>query len=140
MARKIKTTPFQREVLWSMAETGQCGLVSLANSLIYKFPLLSKNEIVEELRRSIGILDRAGCLYLMRKITDEAIEPPGTEKASLDPFSSIAFDSECNEWIAAKESEGEYVLQLTLGGVNWLDILAAGSTEPTPVWRADLST
>jgi hypothetical protein len=38
MRRKIKTTPFQREILWSMADDGRASLLALLKHLAEKFP------------------------------------------------------------------------------------------------------
>lgn len=72
MRRKIKTTPFQREILWEMADDGRVTLLALLKHLSQKFSTESPSTILERAERDIRMLEAkpgfkscfAGILFL----------------------------------------------------------------------------
>ena len=135
MRKKVKTTPLQREILWGLADTGDCSLPALLNSLSAKFPALPPAALLKEVERSLGILNRAGCLYLMRVIGGERQSVLVPEMAALDLDRILRRDEVGGGWEVSEAHTDDIVVRLTTGGIYWLDSIAAQSSEPVPVWR-----
>jgi hypothetical protein len=135
MQKKVKTTPLQREILWALANTGECSLPALLNSLPPKFPLLTLAALQDEVERSLRILWRAGCLYLMRLVGGERKSVLVTEMKVLGLGRLLSRDDASGEWYVAEDNVADVVVQLTNCGGQWLDLIATESTEPVPVWR-----
>ena len=135
MRKKIKTTPLQREILWALAETGECSLPALLNSLLPKFSYLPVS-MQNEVERSLGILRRAGCLYLTRVIGRERRSVLAVEMDALNLGNMLSWDENGRGFFVNEDNVADVIVQLTKGGVEWLDLIAAQSSEPTPVWRS----
>lgn len=75
MRKKVKITPFQREILLVLAGSEQykCSLPALLDDLQAAFPVDSHSEQLERLARSLGILKRMGCLYVCRIMPGEKL-------------------------------------------------------------------
>jgi len=135
MRRKIKTTPLQREILWGLADTGDSSLPALLDSLSAKSPALPPAALLKEVERSLGILFRAGCLYLMRVAGGEKQTVLVPEMAALDLGRMLRRDEAGGGWEVGEAITDDIVVQLTTGGAYWLDLIAGQSNEPVPVWR-----
>jgi hypothetical protein len=120
--KKVKTSPLQREILWSLAENGERDLTAILNLLRHKFSH-SRGALVKEVARSLGILERMGCLYLKY----------GSE---LPLELSVEWDEKNQGWIVKQLEPAivDVVVHLTKGGCEVLDLIAQQSSEPTPVW------
>ena len=136
MQNKVKTTPLQREVLRALAETGECSLPALLGSLSPKFPRLPPAPLRNEVERSLAVLWRAGCLYLMRVVGGERKIVLVPEMEALDLGRMLSWDEASGGWRVSENDVGDVVVQLTGGGVRWLDSIAAQSTETAPVRRS----
>jgi hypothetical protein len=135
MQKKVKTTPLQREILWALANTGECSLPALLSSLPSKFPHLPPAALQDKVERSVGILWRAGCLYLIRIVDGERRSVLVPEMENLDLGRVLTWDDASGGWVAGEDNVTDVVVQLTNGGVQWLNLIAAQSTEPVPVWK-----
>jgi hypothetical protein len=135
MQKKVKTTPLQREILWALANTGECSLPALLNGLPAKFPHLPPAALQDEVERSLGILWRAGCLYLMRIVGGERKSVLVPEMVVLDLGRVLSRDDAIGGWQVGEDNVADVLVQLTNGGVEWLDLIATQSSEPVPVWR-----
>ena len=135
MRKKVKTTPLQREVLWALADTGDCSLPALLDSLSTKFPALAPAALRKEVERSLGVLWRAGCLYLMRVVGGGRRGVLAPEMATLDLSQILSWDEASGRWEVREASTEDVIVHLTAGGVHWLDLIAAQSSDPVPIWR-----
>jgi hypothetical protein len=135
MQKKVKTTPLQREILWALADRGECSLPALLDSLSAKFPALSPAALRKEVARSLGVLWRAGCLSLMRVVGGERQGILAPEMAALDLSRILAWDEARGRWEVSEAGAEDVIVHLTAGGVHWLDLIAAQSSDPVPVWR-----
>lgn len=135
MRKKVKTTPLQCAILWALAETGECSLPVLLNILLSKFPHLSPISLQNEVESSIGILRRAGCLYLTRVVGGERTNIPVLDREALNLGDLLSWDDARREFSVSEEHVADVIVQLTNGGVEWLDLITAASNEPTPVVR-----
>jgi hypothetical protein len=135
MLKKVKTTPLQREILWALADAGECSLPALLSSLLRKFPDLPPAALRDEVERSLGILWRAGCLYLMRVVGGERKGVLVSEMEDLNLGQMLSWDEASGGWVVSGDNLADVVVQLTNGGVQWLDLIAAQSSEAVPVWR-----
>lgn len=135
MQKKIKTTPLQREILWALADTGERSLPALLENLSAKFPTLSPAALRKAVARSLGVLWRAGCLYLMRVVARERQGILAPEMAALDLSRMISWDEERGGWVVSEAGADDVIVHLTTGGAHWLDLIAAQSSDPAPVWR-----
>lgn len=135
MQKKVKTTPVQREILWALADTGDCSLPALLGSLSAKYPTHSPAALRKEVERSLRVLWRAGCLYLMRVAGGERRIVLVPEMEALDLGRVLSWDEASGGWEVGEANTDGIVVQLTGGGVHWLDLIAAQSSDPTPVWR-----
>lgn len=135
MQKKVKITPLQREVLWALADTGERSLPALLNSLSAKFPALSPAALREEAGRSLGVLWRAGCLYLMRVVGGERRGVLAPEMAALDLGRMLSRDEASGGRGVSEAGAEGIIVHLTTGGMHWLELMAAQSSDPVPVWR-----
>ncbi len=135
MLKKVKTTPLQREILWALADTGECSLPVLLNNLLPKFTKLFPASLQKEVERSLGILWRAGCIYLMRVVDGERKNVLAPEMDVLDLGGMLSWDEARGGYVVREDNVSDIVVQLTNGGVHWLDLIAAESNKPVPVWR-----
>ena len=135
MQKKVKTTPLQREILWALADTGERSLPALLDGLSAKSPALSPDALRKEVARSLGVLWRAGCLYLMRVVAGERQGVLAPEMAALDLGRMLAWDEARGGWGVSEAGTDSVIAHLTAGGVHWLDLIAAQSSDPVPVWR-----
>ncbi|MBV9957189.1 MAG: hypothetical protein JO360_02155 [Acidobacteria bacterium] len=127
MRKKVKTTPLQREILRALAQTGECSLPVLLGQLRLKFSQLSPAKLQGEVERSLGILKRAGCLYLSRLIGDERKNVPADEWTALGLGRMLSWDDEQGGWFVIEDHVSDVIVRLTNGGVKWLDLIAAQS-------------
>ena len=100
MQKKVKTTPLQREILWALAETGECSLPALLSCLHPKFLHLSPAALEDEVERSLGIVWRAGCVYLKRIVDGERKTVLVSEMQALDLGRLLSRDEASGEWSA----------------------------------------
>jgi hypothetical protein len=137
MRRKIKTTPFQREILWAMANDGRLSLLALLRHLALKFPTESPNTLLQRTDRDIGVLDRHGCLYLIWQIGVEEKPVLWPERTTLQFNDLFRWDETSEQWKVEPREPAftDLILQLTQGGVEALGLISAQSSEPTPRWR-----
>ena len=136
MRKKVKTTPLQREILWSLAATGEASLLGMLRSLEAKFPNDSSDALLKDVQRSLGVLRRAGFLYLLWQFETERKSMLWKEASALSLEESIARDEATHVWsIYEPPNAKDIIVQLTQGGVEALELIAAQSDEPTPVWR-----
>lgn len=125
MRNKIKTTPLQREILSALANTGDCSLPALLSSLRSRFPQLASAALQDNVEQSLGILWRAGCIYLMQIVDGEkrTILVPEMEELNLDKL--LGWDAASDRWIAGEDNVADVIIQLTNNGVQWLEVIAA---------------
>lgn len=135
MKKKIKTTPLQREILWALADPGECSLPALLNSLLPKFPHLSPASLLKEVERSLVVLYRGGCLYLMREIGGERKEFLYPEMFALNLGRTLSWKEGEGGFVVSEDNVDDVVVQLTTGGVYWLELIAAQSDHPVSVWK-----
>ncbi|HEX8196728.1 MAG TPA: hypothetical protein VF571_11115 [Pyrinomonadaceae bacterium] len=136
--RKVKTTPLQREILWSLAENANESVLNIIVKLQTVFPKLSSKEILNEAALSIGILRRMGCLYVAGRIGAEIKWLQWEIVDSLVLNDLFEFDERDGSWQAKASDafQGELILHLTQGGVIVLELIAQQSLTPTPVWKS----
>ena|SRR5829696_8976850 len=135
MRRKIKTTPFQREILWAMADDGRVSLLALLKHLALKFPAESPETILQRAERDIRVLE--GFFYLIWQNGSEERPVLTTERSTM-PFKDLfRWNEASNQWeVQPREPPfTDIILQLTQGGVEVLDLISSQSSEPTPRWR-----
>lgn len=127
MQKKIKTTPLQREILSALANTGECSLPALLSSFRSKFPHPASASLRDHVEQSLGILWRAGCIYLMRIVDGEkrTILVPEMEELDLDKL--LRWDGASDRWITGEENVADVMIQITNNGVQWLEVIAAES-------------
>ena len=137
MRQKIKTTPFQREILWALADKGREKLLTLLKNLSLKFPTESPNTILETAERDIAALERQGLLYLIWQSGSEEQPVLATERESIAFKGLLRWNETRNQWEVQPREPAftDLILQLTQGGAEALDLIAAQSSEPTPIWR-----
>jgi hypothetical protein len=135
-ARKSKQTPVQREILWFLADTGEASLLGILRSLEAKFPEYSPSVLLVNVQRSLGILRRAGFLYLAWQYEAERKSMLWNESSALSLQDLIAWDEATCVWSIRKPLNiVDIIVQSTQGGVEALELIAAQSDEPTPTWR-----
>jgi hypothetical protein len=130
MLKKIRTTPLQREILSALANTGGCSLPALLSSLRSKFPHLASAALQDNVEQSLGILWRAGCIYLMRIIDGEKRTVLVPEMKELDLGKLLRWDGASDRWIAGENNVADVIIQITNNGVQWLEVIAAESSNP----------
>ena len=137
MRRKIKTTPFQREILWALAEEGRISFLALLQKLRVKFPAESPSTLLQRVERDTGILGRHGCLYLLWQLGSEERSVLWPERDTMQFRELFRWNETSNQWeVQPREPPfTDLIVQLSQGGVGVLDLIAAQSSEPTPVWR-----
>lgn len=135
MRKKVKTTPLQREILRALADSGVYSLPSLLNSLIPKSPHLSPASLLKEVERSLVILYRAGCLYLLREIGGARKEVLFPEMFALNLGRILSWEEDEGGFVVSEDGVADLVVQLTNGGVYWLELIAAQSDKPVSVRR-----
>lgn len=137
MRRKIKTTPFQREILWALANDGRESLLALLKNLALKFPTDLPNSTLQKTERDIGVLERHGLLYLIWQLDNREREMLWTERNTIQLKDLFRWNEKNGQWeVQPREPPFvDLIVQLTRGGVEALDLIAAQSTEPAPVWR-----
>lgn len=135
MRNKIKTTPLQREILSALANTGDCSLPALLSSLRSEFPHLASVALQDNVERSLGILWRAGCIYLMRVVEGEKRTILVPEMEELDLCKLLRWDGARDRWLAAEDNVADVIIQITNNGVQWLEAIAAESSDPLQVWK-----
>ncbi len=136
MRRKLKTTPFQREILWALADDGRASLLALLKDLALKFPAESLSTILQRAERDIRVL--AGFFYLIWQIGSEERSVLTTERSTMRFKDLFRWNETSNQWEAQPREPAftDIILQLNQAGVEALDLIAAQSSEPTPFWRA----
>lgn len=135
MRRKIKTTPFQREILWALADDGRASVLALLKDLALKFPAESPSTILQKAERDIRVLEGLFWLFWQNGSEERAVLT--TERSTM-PFKDLfRWNETSNQWEVQPREPAftDIILQLTQGGVEALDLIAAESSEPTPVWR-----
>ena len=135
MRRKIKTTPFQREILWALADDGRVSLLALLKHLLLKFPAESPGTILQRADRDVRLLE--GYFWLFWQNGSEERSVLTTERSTM-PFKDLfRWDEATSQWeVQPREPPfTDLILQLTQGGVEALELIAAQSSEPTPVWK-----
>lgn len=141
MRMKVKTTPLQREILWSLAATGECSLIGLLDSLQQKFLDLTPEALLKEVERSLGVLQRMGCLYLDWEYLSgrKLVRVDEWQTLSLERF--LSWNEAEGRWGTSSVAEGlkDVVMRLTQGGVEVQQMIAAQSGGLTPVWKASAS-
>lgn len=137
MRRKIKTTPFQREILWAMANDGRVGFLALIKQLAMKFTSESANTLLQRTDRDITVLERHGCLYLIWQIGVEEKPVLWPERTTLHFNDLFRWDETSKQWKVEPRERAftDLILHLTQGGVEALDLISAQSSEPTPRWK-----
>ena len=135
MRNKIKTTPLQREILSALANTGECSLPALLSGLRSKFPHLASAALQDNVEQSLGILWRAGCIYLMRIVDGEKRSILVPEMEALDLGKLLRWDGATDWWIAGEDNVADVIIQITNNGVQWLEAIAAESRDPLHVWK-----
>ena len=135
MQKEVKTTPLQREILRALADTGDCSLPTLLNSLPAKSPALPPAALLEEVGRSLVTLYRAGCLYLMRGAGGKTLTVLVPEMAALDLCRMLRRDEAGGGWEVNEAEISDVVVRLTAGGLYWPDLIAAESSGLAPVRR-----
>src|SRR4051794_13349336 len=113
MRKKVKTTPLQREILRALAGTGNQSLPALLNSLSASFTALNPDALIKEVERSLGVLKRAGCLYLMRVVGGESRSVLAPEMATLDLNRLVRRDEAGGVWEVSEANTEDVVVQLT---------------------------
>ena len=137
MEEKIKTTPFQREILWSMAEDSRVGFLALIRHLAMTFTTDSPDALVQRTDRDIRVLERHGCLYLIWQIGTEEKPVLWPERTTLQFKDLFSWDETSMQWKVESSERAftDLILQLTQGGVKALDLISSQSSEPTPRWK-----
>ena len=137
MRRKIKTTPFQREILWATADDGRVSFLALIDQLAMKFPSESVDRLLQRTDRDIRVLERHGALYLIWQIGTEEKPVLWPERNTLHFNDLFRWNETSRQWKAQPRQPPftDIILQLTQGGVEVLELIAAQSSEPTPVWK-----
>ena len=135
MQNKIKTTPLQREILSALANTGECSLPALLSSLRSKFPNLASATLQNHVEQSLGILWRAGCIYLMRIVNGQKRTFLAPEMEELDLGKLLRWDGASDRWMAGEDNVADVIIQITNNGVQWLEVIAAESSDPLHVWK-----
>jgi hypothetical protein len=136
MRRKIKTTPFQREILWAMADDGRVSLLALLKHLALKFPAESPGSILQRAERDIRVLE--GFFWLLWQNGSEERPVLTTERSTMPFKDLLRWNEASNQWEVQPREPAftDIVLQLTQGGVEVLDLISAQSSEPTPRWKS----
>ena len=135
--RKVKTTPLQREVLWSLAETGERGILAMLDILRSRFPAVTNEALLKELERSLSILGRMGCLFLCWQYEDERRPVRFEERRALSLESLLCWDEASKHWAVRGQASPvlkDIIVQLTKGGVEVLELIAR-QYDGAPVWR-----
>lgn len=134
--RKVKTTPFQREVLWSLAETGERGVLVMLDILRSRFPDDTPDALLKELERSLGILGRMGCLYLCWQDENERRPVLVDERRTLSFKHLLRWNEASKHWVMLEQASPvkDIIVQLTKGGVEVLELIAQ-QHNGAPVWR-----
>jgi hypothetical protein len=135
MRRKIKTTPFQREILWALADDGRVSLLELLGDLVLKFPAESPSTILQRAERDIRVLE--GFFWLFWRNGSEERSVLTTERSTM-PFKDLfRWNETSNQWEVQPRQPAftDIILQLTQAGVKALELIAAQSNEPTPVFK-----
>ena len=135
MRKRIKTTPLQREILSALANSGDCSLPALLSSLRSKFPHLALAALQDHVEQSLGILWRAGCIYLMRIVDGEKRTVLVPEMEELDLHKLLTWDGASDGWIAGENNVADVIIQITNNGVQWLEVIAAQQNDPLHVWK-----
>ena len=139
MRRKIKTTPFQREILWAMAadENGRISFLALLQKLMLKFPAESPSMLLQQVERDIRVLEHHAGLYFYWKFHDEERPVLWSKRTTMQFKDFFRWNETSNEWEVqpGDPSFTDLIVQLTQGAVEVLDLIAAQSSEPTPVWK-----
>src|SRR5687767_9702125 len=86
MRRKIKTTPFQREILGAIADNGRVSLLALLTDLLLKFPAESPSTLLQRAERDIRVLE--GLLYLIWQNGSEERSVLTPERSTM-PFKDL---------------------------------------------------
>jgi hypothetical protein len=137
MRRKIKTTPFQREILWAMADEGRISFLALLKHLAMKFPSESPGTLLQRVERDIRVLQRHAGLYFFWQFCDEEKSVLYPEATTLQFKDLFRWNETTNQWeVQPKEPPfTDLIVQLSKAAVEVLDLIATQSSEPTPVWR-----
>ncbi|HEY0079558.1 MAG TPA: hypothetical protein VGB73_13175 [Pyrinomonadaceae bacterium] len=117
----------QREILWALADSGECSLPVLLNSLPPKYPEFPPAPLIKEVGRSLGILYRAGCLYLTRATGGERKHVPAHEMAALNLGRMLSWVEGGVGFVVSEGDVADVIVLLTNGGAQWLEVTAAQS-------------
>ncbi|HEV8429952.1 MAG TPA: hypothetical protein VGQ41_18775 [Pyrinomonadaceae bacterium] len=120
-----------------MANDGRVGFLALIKHLAMKFTSESPNTLLQRTERDITVLEGHGCLYLIWQIGTEEKPVLWPERTTLQFNELFRLDETSKQWKVEPRERAftDLILQLTQGGVEALDLIAAQSSEPTPIWR-----
>ena len=124
MRKKVKITPFQREILRVLARSERRSLPALLDDLQSAFPIDSYSEQLERLARSLGILKRMGCLYVYRIMPpeDRLVYVDEMNRSSLEQL--VRWDEMRGGWNLQPLEPAviDIIVELTQGGVEVLEL------------------
>lgn len=118
-----------------MADNGRVSLLALLTDLMLKFPAESPSTLLHRAERDIRVLE--GLLYLIWQNGSEERSVLTTERSTM-PFKDLfRWNEATNQWEVQPRQPPftDLILRLTQAGVKALELIAAQSSEPTPVWR-----
>ena len=138
MRRKIKTTPFQREILWAMADEGRIGFLALLETLATKFPAESPSSLLQRVEREIGVLERVVGLYFFWQFGADEEPVLWTDRTTMRFEDHVRWNETTNRWEMQPREPPvtDLIVQLTQGGVEALNLIADESSEPVPVFKS----
>src|SRR5688500_11247140 len=127
MRRRVKTTPFQREILWSMADDaeGRISFLALLKHLTLKFPAEPPDKLLQKIERDIRVLERQVGLYFYWQLDAEEKSVLWTERTAMQFKDLFRWNETANQWeVQPKEPPfSDLIVQLTQGAVEVLELI-----------------
>lgn len=119
-----------------MADEGRVSFLALLKYLMLKFPA-EPDKLLQRIERDIRVLERQAGLYFYWQLDAEEKSVLWTERTTMQFKDLFRWNETANQWeVQPKEPPfTDLIVQLTQGAVEVLDLIAAESSEPTPVWR-----
>lgn len=120
-----------------MADESRISFLALLKYLMLKFPAEPPEKLLQRIERDIRVLERQAGLYFYWQLDAEEKSVLWTERTTMQFKDLFRWSETANQWeVQPKEPPfTDLIVQLTQGAVEVLDLIAAESSEPTPVWR-----
>ena len=120
-----------------MADEGRISLLALLKHLMLKFPAESSSTILHRVERDIRVLKTHAPLHLFWQFGNEEKLVLWPEMETLQFKDLFRWNETATQWEVQPREPAftDLIVQLTRGAVEVLEIVAAESSEPTPVWR-----